>query len=359
MHRFPGKPQAKIVDRLYRRTAASIATALAFCGCTFAQPLQESPRSYGNLRFEYDNDLLVDSDDKFTSGVSVQWHSRPAKDWEAVPAPGWTTFGRRLPGLRTDGLNYRVGMAVGQNIQTPKDLSATGFIEDDVPYAGALGFELNWLAFDNERMRAYALILGVVGPWSGAEATQKWIHDLIDADEPMGWDNQLPNEVAVNFNGAFKKKLVTAGERAGWSADAAIGTDFGLGTALTFAEVSLEVRAGFNVPEGFAFVPDPVGRSIAYDATLQPRGSRETSVYLSFIRRQTYMQHFIFVDGSLFQDTPSVDVDRWQHQNIVSLHITRGRWGLHLAVWDGSGNLESISLDEGNDFGTIAFEWRF
>jgi len=143
------------------------------------------------------------------------------------------------------------------------------------------------------------------------------------------------------------------------SSRTSVSADFGLGTALTFVEASAEFRLGYNLPRGCSVVPDPVGRSIAYDGTLQPRDNRRTSIYLSFVRRQTYMQHFIFVDGSLFQDTPSVDIDRWQHQNIVGLHITRRRWGLHLSFWDGSANLENIPGDSGNDFGTIAFEWRF
>lgn len=356
------------------RVGFGVLLPLLFCDLAYSQPPHKTVDQVtaghetadntmdwaaGGMRLEYDNDVLVNSDDKFTNGFSVQWHSRLAREWDDVPAPRWTKFGRRLPGLNAPGLYRRIGIAVGQNMQTPKDLSATELIADDVPYAGSLGFELNWLAFDDDQFRAYALIVGVVGPASGAEAVQKWVHKTIGSEEPLGWDNQLPNEPAVNFNGMFKKKVFRVEGKGHWSADVALNADFGLGTGLTFGEVAAELRAGLNVPYGFAFVPDPVGRTIAYDATVPHQSSKHLSIYASLVLRQIYMQHFIFVDGSLWQDTHSVDSDHWQNQMIVGFHVTGRRWGVHLSLWDSSANLRTPLAGSGNDFGTIAFEWRF
>ena len=44
---------------------------------------------------------------------------------------------------------------------------------------------------------------------------------------------------------------------------------------------------------------------------------------------------------------------------IVGFHVTRPRWGVHLSFWDSSANLKTPLAGSGNDFGTIAFEWRF
>lgn len=313
----------------------------------------------GALRLEYDNDVLVNSDDKFTSGISLQWHSDAAQSWSDVGVSGWRTVGRHLPGMESPGLYKRTALAIGQNMQTPNDLSSTELITDDVPYAGSLGIELNWIAFDDDLFRGYALIVGVVGPSSGAEAVQKAIHDMIGAEEPMGWHNQIPDEPAINFNGMFKKKMYKVEGRNHLSADVAVNADFGLGTALTFAEAALELRAGWNVPIGFTFVPDPIGRSIAYDATIPHQQSRHTSIYASLVHRRVYMQHFVFLDGSLWRDTHSVDYDPWQRQTIIGLHFTQRRWGMHLSFWDSSSNVSTPLAGSGNDFGTIAIEWRF
>lgn len=315
--------------------------------------------SAGGIRIEYDNDLLVNSDNKFTNGLSVQWHSRESQGWDDIRVPDWMKIGRHLPGMRSSSLFHRVGLAVGQNMQTPTDLSATELIVDDVPYAGSLGFELNWIAFDDDAFRGYALIVGVIGPLSGAEAAQKAIHKVIGGDRPMGWDNQIPDEPAINFNGMFKKKVFRTKGDGAWSADLSLNADFGLGTGLTFGEVAAELRAGLNVPPGFAFVPDPIGRSIAYDATIPHEQKGSTSIYMSVVQRRTYMQHFVFLDGSLWRDTHSVDYDPWQNQTIIGFHVTRRRWGVHLSFWDSSSNVRTPLAGSGNDFGTIAFEWRF
>ena len=84
----------------------------------------------GGVRIEYDNDLLVNSDNKFTNGVSIQWHSRIAGSWDEIGAPGWLKFGRFLPGMRSSNSYNRLGLAIGQNMQTPNDLSATDLIVD-------------------------------------------------------------------------------------------------------------------------------------------------------------------------------------------------------------------------------------
>ena len=67
----------------------------------------------GGIRIEYDNDLLVNSDDKFTNGFSVQWHSDVAAAWDDVGVPRWMKFGSHLPGMQTPKLYNRVGLAIG------------------------------------------------------------------------------------------------------------------------------------------------------------------------------------------------------------------------------------------------------
>ncbi len=347
------------------RTAKTLPILAFATACAMHEPAmygfssEELPVAKGGIRIEYDNDLLVNSDDKFTNGTSVQWHSDAADSWTGIGLPGWRTVGQHLPGLKSPGLYKRAALAIGQNMQTPNDLSATELIVDDVPYAGSLGIEFNWIAFDDDVFRGYGVVAGVVGPSSGAESVQTAVHDLIGAEEPMGWDNQIPDEPAINAYGMFKKKVLRAEAKGHFSADVALDADFGLGTAITFAEAAVEFRAGWNVPFGFTFVPDPIGRSIAYDATIPHRQGPHTSIYASLVHRRIYMQRFVFLDGSLWRDTHSVDYDRWQRQTIVGLHFTQRRWGVHLSFWDSSSNVSTPLAGSGNDFGTIAFEWRF
>ena len=89
-------------------------------------------------RFEFDNDAFFGKDNKISSGWSLQRHSAIAECWESLQGvPGFIrSWGKVVPTLTKEGLVYRVGIAIGQVIQTPDDLSRRDLIKDDVPYAG-------------------------------------------------------------------------------------------------------------------------------------------------------------------------------------------------------------------------------
>jgi len=175
-------------------------------------------------RFEFDNETFFDKDNQISSGWALQKHSAVAHNWGALEAvPGFVRhLGRRIPTLSKGGLFCRAGIAIGQVIQTPDDLSRSDLIEDDVPYAGALTLQATWYAYDDSEFRGFEITAGVVGPPSLAEQTQTVVHALIGGDDPKGWDNQLSTEPVINLNYMRKRKLWRKGEPSGLSFDGAI-----------------------------------------------------------------------------------------------------------------------------------------
>jgi lipid A 3-O-deacylase len=309
-------------------------------------------------RIEYHNDVFFKSDNKFSSGISVQRHSNLALDWSEVDAPKGTKFGRGLPGLGRAGLYRRQSMAFGQNIQTPNDLRATEPVVDDVPYAGYTGVDLSWLAFDDEMLRGYALAAGAIGPMSGAQQMQEFFHALISDIEPQGWEHQLPNELVINFNGVFKRKIGYVGGDGRWSADFAAGGGFGIGTALVSGDVGIEARWGVNMPRGFAFVPAPIGSSVTYDASLVSRDEENRYFYFSLAARAVAISHTIFLDGSLWRETARIDRQNSVNQVVFGFHLQRRSWALHATLLMASDLVISPAPDPAYEYGTIAVEWR-
>jgi len=315
-------------------------------------------------RFEFDNDVFFNKDNKISSGWSLQKHSAVAASWDTLEhVPHFIRgLGKDIPTLTREGLVYRAGIAIGQVIQTPNDLSRSDLIEDDVPYAGALTLQATWYAFNDDEFRGFEITAGVVGPPSLAEQTQKTVHKLIDSTDPKGWDHQLKSEPVINLNYMRKQKIWRGGNPAGLSFDTAIDGNVGLGNLFTQVSVALEMRFGHNMPRGFVYVPDPIGLSMHYMASLKPANPQTASFYTSLALRGSAFAHNIFLDGNTFRDSHSVDKKPLVGLLIVGLHYEHKNWGIHFSVMESSDNVDTnqASAAEGRErLGAFDIEWRF
>lgn len=313
-------------------------------------------------QFEFDNDVFFNKDNKLSSGWSLQKHSAVAGSWEGLEGvPGFVKrLGKNIPTLTAEKLFYRAGIAIGQVIQTPDDLSRSDLITDDVPYAGVLSLQATWYAFNDDEFRGFEITAGVAGPLSLAEQTQKTIHQLIDSADPKGWDNQISTEPVFNFNYMRKQKIWRRGNPAGFLFDTAINGNVGLGNLFTQASASLEMRFGYNMPGGFVYIPDPIGLSMHYRASLTPPDS-SSSLYGSLVLRGTGFVHNIFLDGNTFSNSHDVAKEPFVAQAIAGLHYELENWSVHLNLVLTSDNVDTdqVPAAEGREkLGTIAIEWR-
>lgn len=92
---------------------------------------------------------------------------------------------------------------------TPDQIADSTFDPGDFYYAGAL-FATHGLTSYNPAKKFLVhteLVFGVLGPWAGAEQTQRLVHRLIHYQEPEGWGNQVPNAPLLNYNAYFEKML--------------------------------------------------------------------------------------------------------------------------------------------------------
>ncbi|MCK9988133.1 MAG: lipid A 3-O-deacylase [Azoarcus sp.] len=143
------------------------------------------------LSLVLENDLFYDTDGNYTNGVRAAWLSAPDQ------APEWALrAARRLPFFPEDG-TVRTSYAIGQNMYTPQDIEIPNPPLDDRPYAGWLYGSIGLIAETGGRLDQLELTLGIVGPPSLAEQTQTFVHEVVGAPKPRGWDTQLKNEPGV------------------------------------------------------------------------------------------------------------------------------------------------------------------
>lgn len=311
---------------------------------------------------QWHNDGFASSDNQFTAGFALRKHSALASSLEGTggtPAFGKFLARRVLPDRPE--LSYRETWGIGQNMQTPDDLTREHIILNDVPYMGMIGWTNSFIAFDDTRLTGFGLLLGWVGDSTLADEVQTAAHELTGAKEPLGWDHQLEFEPLINAYYMQKRKL--------WkrrSSDGALNFDLAAGNFFTFAQAALELRGG-NAPAGFAPVPDPIGRGLAYDATLREPGAIYT--YVTAVVRGTAIAHALPLEGNTFRDDNDwtennvLETEELVGQLILGVHHERPGWGIHFQFWISTDTVEDNdhlfpSENPRNNFGTLTLEWR-
>ncbi|MGZ6419246.1 MAG: lipid A deacylase LpxR family protein, partial [Pseudobdellovibrio sp.] len=147
---------------------------------------------------------------------------------------------------------------IGQQIYTPTDSNATEVIPDDRPYAGILfaGLSLHqrYRTEDNlEILDAREITVGIIGPWSFAKEFQDGVHDILGDSRFHGWAHQIKNEPAfqVAFDKKFKEYRGKEPVLHDFSGDFIRSIGVRLGNIETSANVGIEGRVGWNIPNDF------------------------------------------------------------------------------------------------------------
>ncbi len=261
-----------------------------------AQSIPDDDKATLNIQVE--NDLFGSGSDRnYTNGIRASYLS--AQD----DIPGWLfVAARSMPLFAADG-RLRTSYTLGQNMYTPDDTSRTGLIADDRPYAGWLYGGVG-LTSDNGRvLDNLELDIGIVGPASFAEDTQRAWHKLIGADRPQGWDHQLRNEPAFVLFYERKWRAMYAFDVTGLAVDATPHAGLALGTVYTHGAGGLTLRFGQDLPSDYG--PPRIRPSLPGSGFFVP--TRQVSWYLFAGIEGRAVARNIFLDGNTFTDSHSID----------------------------------------------------
>ena len=146
------------------------------------------------------------------------------------------------------------------------------------------------------------------------------VHSLTDSEDPKGRDNQLSTEPVLNFNYMRKQKIWRYGNPVGLSSDITVNGNVGLGNLFTQASTVLEMRFGLNMPKGFVYIPDPIGFSMHYNASLKPSNTQASSIYATLVMLGSIFGYYLFLDGNTFRDSHSVEKEPLVGQMIAGIH---------------------------------------
>lgn len=290
------------------------------------------------VRFAMDNDLIVGSDDLFSAGWMLEYHGPLSESWKeradgTVRSPFARWVGRHVPGLDDRGpagRRVRRSGGISQVIQTPNWIENPAPQPEAVPWAGVLGVHTTWVALDDERLNAFQVFLGCLGPCAQSDEVQRFVHnDLGLGDPPRGWEHQLEDKALINLNYELRRKLVASPDD-GTGFDLAAGGQLGVGNFFSFVQAQLELRFGWGMPLGFAQVPDQPGRGIAMVPTTQPETGR--GFWVTIVPRMVYLDRVSTLEGGRTSSGgrhPGVRYDSMFFEAVGGLHGRIGAFSVH------------------------------
>ena len=303
--------------------AACLLSAILFC------PHYASGKNFWTQSLYFENDLFTGTDQDYTNGAKLSLispdlspHAKEGKLPRKV-----LEFIHRIPFIRESGPEYahKVEFSIGQNMFTPADISRRELMPDDRPYSGWLYVSTSYHRENVAGSIAYfmdtvELQLGMIGPASLAEDTQKFVHETFGRPRPNGWDNQLSNEPGLVV--VFERKWLFHPEFAGLGYDAITHLGAAAGNVHTYANGGLEVRLGWNIPRNFGV------------SLIRPAGSTRLaldenfSMYIFGALNGRAVLHDIFLDGNNFTDSHRVDKKRFHADIAGGITISYGHFML-------------------------------
>ena len=312
-------------------------------------PLQDDhDKNY--LSFSYENDLIGGGTDQFyTSGVRATWFNANT----------------RVPGVIDDlaeyvpifDINPTTGtfFTLGQTIFTPENIRSNIPQSDDRPWAGFLYGSVGLATRTGDHVDELEITLGVVGPESLGEQTQKFIHENItNSPDPEGWDNQLDFEPGLILS--WQRRWPQAGTYT--VSDYILGAqphvNISLGNVYTYAGSGLTFTLGPR--DQFQDTPPRVRPAMPGSGYFEsPMQGGSWQLFAGIEGRA--MARNIFLDGNSFSDSPRIDKELLMGDAVAGLSITMGDY--RLAYSYNIRTAEFKGQDSESTFGSLTLTARF
>lgn len=252
--------------------------------------------------------------------------------------------------------DVHVGLFVGQHMYTPERITVAAPQPLDRPWAAWLYIGGVAQSVTGNRLQTAEFDLGMIGPPALGKQVQTAWHELVGADRPMGWHNQLKSEPGLMLTYVEKWRF-------GYATGVEVVPHFGasLGNVMTLARAGGIVRAGVNMS---GFGPDTIepGGAMLQRVRLKDAHSqddrREWYVFAGVDARA--VAYNVFLDGNLFRESPSVDRRDFVYDLKAGLSIRLPPARLSLTqVWRSEEFTTPVSGAGSQRFQSLNLSWEF
>lgn len=169
------------------------------------------------VRYFYDNDFFTATDEYYTQGMLLE-----------LVNPQFEKFPLSKLLVHPSNFHSQFGLAIEHIGYTPTSIRHNEIIYGDRPFAACLFFKTFAIAYNAEKKQRIttAFSMGVIGPAAVGEEMQTSIHRWLKNIQPLGWSNQIANDVIINYELGYEKILLDKNNilRASWNSNLKAGT---------------------------------------------------------------------------------------------------------------------------------------
>lgn len=226
------------------------------------------------FRISYENDFFSASDKNYTQGYNLEL---------VLPALSKNPINHLLIIPKNSVIKH--GLAFEHIGYTPSHYDLPEIQTGDRPFASAIMLKSFVVAMDlrHKSRLSSSFSLGLIGPAAFGKEMQVGIHRATGNKEPLGWDNQIKNDVVLNYRVSYERQLLSFRDVFRLQGISSLQ----LGTLFTNASIGFNATLGIvnslftSSKKGFALYlySQPSVSVIGYDATLQGGLFNRTSPY--------------------------------------------------------------------------------
>ena len=254
--------------------------------------------SASQWHLSFDNDVVIGQDGDYSNGFVLGWQEFPQADFSQAP---WPFNWQKQLRATTEGTKQTVqwGAKIYQRLWTPKEIEYDYAQPFDRPYVGLLELESFTGSFSEILAQKNWFSIGVIGPASGAQTMQEFVHKITDSTSPNGWkyqvENQLTVQLAYEVDSLFTRQ--PAGKDSQWELSGYSHNM--LGNFRSEANLGLTFRWGDDLAQSFGQLSSHDGHYGQYSNSARQRGS-----WTVYARAQAgYRFNDLTIDGSLPYDS--------------------------------------------------------
>ena len=188
------------------------------------------------FRFNYDNDYFASRDQDYTQGYSFELVS---------PNLRKNPINKIL--LKPKNSENKFGVSIEHIGFTPFNIKSPNIQFGDRPFAATIMLKSFAIATDtiNKSRLISSMNIGLIGPGAFGKEMQVAIHEATGNTIPEGWQNQIKNDIVLNYEVSYEKQLLSYRNL------------FSLQTNTRLRLGTLFTNAGFGLTTTFGIINSP------------------------------------------------------------------------------------------------------